>query len=60
MADNIYHLESKRVENSVFSHEIGGENGIFRKSDVVEILVFSQIVRSRWRKWSKIEVEKMV
>ena len=60
MADNIYHLESKRVENSVFSQEIGGENGIFRKSDVVEILVFSQIVRSRWRKWSKIEVEKMV
>ena len=60
MAENIYHLESKRVENSVFSQEIGGENGIFRKSDVVEILVFSQIVRSRWRKWSKIEVEKMV
>ena len=34
----------------VFSH----------KSAVVEILVFSKIVRSRWRKWSKIEVEKMV
>ena len=29
MAENIYHLESKRVENSVFSQEIGGENGIF-------------------------------
>ena len=34
----------------VFSH----------KSAVVEILVFSKIVRSRWRKWSKMEVEKMV
>ena len=31
MAENIYHLESKRVENSVFSQEIGGENGIFSK-----------------------------
>ena len=50
MAENIYHLESKRVENSVFS----------QKSAVVEILVFSQIVRFRWRKWSKIEVEKTV
>ena len=27
----IYHLESKRVENLVFSQEIGGENGIFSK-----------------------------
>ena len=27
MAENIYHLESKRVENSVFFQEIGGENG---------------------------------
>ena len=34
----------------VFSH----------KRAVVEILVFSKIVRSRLRKWSKIEVEKMV
>ena len=31
MAENIYHLESKRVENSVFPQEIGGENGIFSK-----------------------------
>ena len=31
MAENIYHLESKRVENSVFSHKIGGENGIISK-----------------------------
>ena len=31
MAENIYHLESKRVENSVFSQEIGGENGISSK-----------------------------
>ena len=31
MAENIYHLESKRVENSVFSQEMGGENGIFSK-----------------------------
>ena len=31
MAESIYHLESKRVENSVFSQEIGGENGIFSK-----------------------------
>ena len=31
MADSIYHLESKRVENSVFFQEIGGENGIFSK-----------------------------
>ena len=29
MAENIHHLESKRVENSVFTQEIGGENGIF-------------------------------
>ena len=32
MAENIPHLqlvESKRVENLVFSQEIGGENGIF-------------------------------
>ena len=29
MAQNIYHLESKRVENLVFSSKIGGENGIF-------------------------------
>ena len=40
MAEDIYHLESKRVENSVFSQEIGGENGIFSKSAEVEILVF--------------------
>ena len=60
MTENIYHLESKRVENSVFSQEKGGENRIFSKNAVVEILVFSQIVRSRWRKWSKIDVEKMV
>ena len=26
-----YHLKSKRVENSAFSQEIGGENGIFSK-----------------------------
>ena len=31
IAENINHLESKRVENSVFSREIGGENGIFSK-----------------------------
>lgn len=31
MAENIYHPGSKRVENSVFSQEIGGENGIFSK-----------------------------
>ena len=31
MVDNIPHLESKRVENLVFSQEIGGENGIFSK-----------------------------
>ena len=31
IAENIYHLESKRVENSVFSLEMGGENGIFSK-----------------------------
>ena len=31
MAENIHHLESKRVENSVFTQEIGGENGIFSK-----------------------------
>ena len=34
----------------VFSH----------KSAVVEILVFFKKVQSRWRKWSKIEVEKTV
>ena len=33
-AENICHLESKRVENSVFSQEIGGENGIFSNSTV--------------------------
>ena len=55
MAENIYHLESKRVENSVFSQEIGEESGIFTKNGEVEILVFSQIVRFRWRKWSKID-----
>ena len=27
----VYHLKSKLVENSVFSQEIGGENGIFSK-----------------------------
>ena len=27
MAENIPHLESKRVENLVFTQEIGGENG---------------------------------
>ena len=27
-AENICHLELKRAENSVFSQEIGGENGI--------------------------------
>ena len=31
MAETIPHLESKRVENLVFSQEIGGENGIFSK-----------------------------
>ena len=31
MAENIYHLESKCVENLVFSQEIGEENGIFSK-----------------------------
>ena len=31
MAENIYHLESKRVENSVFPQERGGENGILSK-----------------------------
>ena len=30
-AENICHLELKRAENSVFSQEIGGENGIFSK-----------------------------
>ena len=60
MAENIYHLESKRVENLVFSQEIGGENGIFTKKRQVEILVFFKKVQSRWRKWSKIEVEKTV
>ena len=59
MAQNIYHLESKRVENSAFSHEIRGENGIFSKKSRSGDLVFSQILRSRWRKWSKIEMEKM-
>ena len=34
----------------VFSH----------KSAEVEILVFFKKVQSRWRKWSKIEVEKTV
>ena len=29
MVQNIYHLESKRVENLVFSSKMGGENGIF-------------------------------
>ena len=32
MVENIYHLESKRVENSVFSQETGGENGILSKN----------------------------
>ena len=31
MAENIPHLESKRVENSVLTQEIGGENGILSK-----------------------------
>ena len=31
IAENIYHLESKRVENSVFPQERGGENGILSK-----------------------------
>ena len=60
MVQNIYHLESKRVENLVFSSKMGGENGISHKSAVVEILVFFKKVQSRWRKWSKIEVEKTV
>ena len=55
-AENICHLELKRAENSVFSQEIGEENGIKK----IAVVVFSQIVRFRWRKWSKIEVEKMV
>ena len=29
MAENIYHLESKRVENLVFSTKLGGDFGIF-------------------------------
>ena len=42
--------------------KIGGDpiSSTCQKSAVVEILVFSQIVRFRWRKWSKIEVEKTV
>ena len=32
MVANIYHLESKRVKNSVFSQETGGENGILSKN----------------------------
>ena len=52
MAENIYHLESKRVENLVFSQEIGGENGIFsKKRRSGDFGIFSN---------STVQVEKMV
>ena len=52
MAENIYHLASKRVENSVFSQEIGGENGIFsKKRRSGDFGIFSN---------STVQVEKMV
>ena len=52
MAQNIYHLESKRVENLVFSSKMGGENGIFsQKCRSGDFGIFQK---------SPIQVEKMV
>ena len=48
----VYHLESKRVENSVFSQEISGENGIFSKKRLSgDFGIYSN---------STVQVEKMV